>query len=87
MSKQLIEFTTDKRFVRRVRELKTIEIMVRIYCRHHHGDTPLRLQRFLYRNSRGVARHRATSKKLLARRKWAPSSNAAIVKRPMRTDI
>lgn len=41
MSRQLIEFTTDKRFVRRVRELKTIEIMVRIYCRHHHGDAPL----------------------------------------------
>lgn len=41
MSKQLIEFTTDKRFIRRVRELKTIEIMVRMYCRHHHGSTPL----------------------------------------------
>jgi Nitrous oxide-stimulated promoter len=41
MSNQLIEFTTDKRFVRRVRELKTIEAMVRMYCRHHHGDAPL----------------------------------------------
>ncbi len=41
MSRQLIEFTTDKRFVRRVRELKTIEIMVRSYCRHHHGGTAL----------------------------------------------
>lgn len=41
MSNQLIEFTTDKRFIRRVRELKTIEVMVRMYCRHHHGGTPL----------------------------------------------
>ena len=41
MSKHLIEFTTDKRFIRRVRELKTIEIMVRMYCHHHHGGTPL----------------------------------------------
>src|SRR5450756_212026 len=41
MSKHLIEFTTDKRFIRRVRELKTIAIMVRMYCRHHHGGTPL----------------------------------------------
>ena len=41
MANQLIEFTTDKRFIRRVRELKTIEIMVRMYCRNHHGKTPL----------------------------------------------
>ena len=41
MSKHLIEFTTDKRFIRRVRELKTIAIMVRMYCHHHHGGTPL----------------------------------------------
>ena len=41
MSKHLIEFTTDKRFIRRVRELKTIEIMVRMYCHHHHVGTPL----------------------------------------------
>ena len=41
MSSQRIEFTTDKRFVRRVRELKTIEIMVRMYCRQHHDGTPL----------------------------------------------
>jgi hypothetical protein len=41
MSNHLIEFTTDKRFVRRVRELKTIEAMVRMYCRRHHGDAPL----------------------------------------------
>lgn len=41
MSNQHIEFTTDKRFIRRVRELKTIETMVRMYCRHHHGPAPL----------------------------------------------
>ena len=41
MSKHLIEFTTDKRFIRRVRELKTIEVMVRMYCCRHHAGTPL----------------------------------------------
>jgi len=41
MAKQLIEFTTDKRFVRRVRELKTIALMVSMYCHHHHGTTLL----------------------------------------------
>lgn len=40
---QIIEFTTDKRFVRRARELKTIETMVRMYCRghRHQGGAPL----------------------------------------------
>jgi hypothetical protein len=40
---QIIEFTTDKRFVRRARELKTIETMVRMYCRghRHQGRAPL----------------------------------------------
>lgn len=44
MARQIIEFTTDKRFVRRVRELKTIETMVRMYCRGHghgRGEAPL----------------------------------------------
>ena len=41
MSNQIIEFTTDKRFIRRARELKTIESMVRMYCRHHHQHTAL----------------------------------------------
>ena len=43
MAKRLIEFTTDKRFVRRARSLKTIETMVRMYCRGHHypGRAPL----------------------------------------------
>ncbi len=39
MSDQFIEFTTDKRFVRRVRELKTIEVMIDMYCAHHHAST------------------------------------------------
>jgi hypothetical protein len=30
-----VEFVTDKRFVRRARELKTIEAMMRLYCRGH----------------------------------------------------
>ena len=39
MTKQIIEFTTDKSFVRRARELKTMEAMVRMYCRAH-GHQP-----------------------------------------------
>lgn len=35
MPHAVIEFTTDKRFARRARELKTIEAMVRLYCRGH----------------------------------------------------
>ncbi len=38
MARQIIEFTTDKRFVRRARELKTIETMVRMYCRGHRHE-------------------------------------------------
>ena len=43
MAKRLIEFTTDKRFVRRARALKTIEAMVVMYCggHGHAGATPL----------------------------------------------
>ena len=43
MARQIVEFTTDKRFVRRARELKTIETMVRMYCRghRHEGRAPL----------------------------------------------
>jgi len=41
MPDQYIEFTTDKKFVRRVRELKTIEVMLRMYCARHHGGAPL----------------------------------------------
>ena len=43
MPPQVVAFTTDKRFVRRARELKTIEAMVRLYCRGHGhpGRAPL----------------------------------------------
>ena len=37
MPQQIVEFTTDKRFERRSRELRTIRAMVRMYCRDHHG--------------------------------------------------
>jgi hypothetical protein len=35
--KAVVEFRTDKRFVRRARELKTLQTMMRMYCRHHHA--------------------------------------------------
>jgi len=39
MNRALVEFRRDPRFVRRARELKTIEAMVRMYCRGHaHGE-------------------------------------------------
>jgi len=40
MPDQFIEFTTDKQFVRRVRELKTIEVMINMYCAAHHDGIP-----------------------------------------------
>jgi hypothetical protein len=34
----VIEFTTDQRFIRRKREVKTMTAMIRLYCRgHRHG--------------------------------------------------
>lgn len=42
MPRHIIEFVTDKRFVRRARELKTIAAMATLYCKgHRHGGTPL----------------------------------------------
>jgi hypothetical protein len=43
MPQQVVEFTTDKRFVRRARELTIIDAMVRMYCRGHAhpGAAPL----------------------------------------------
>jgi len=38
MNKQVVEFTTDRQFVRRARELETIAAMVRIYCRGHRHE-------------------------------------------------
>jgi hypothetical protein len=40
MPDQFIEFTVDKIFVRRVRELKTVEVMINMYCAAHHGGEP-----------------------------------------------
>ena len=40
MADQYIEFTTDKQFVCRVRELKTIEVMIDMYCAAHHSAAP-----------------------------------------------
>lgn len=33
---RVVEFKTDKRVIRRARELKTIAVMVRMFCRAHH---------------------------------------------------
>jgi hypothetical protein len=42
MTTQYIGFIRSKSFVRRARELKTINAMVRMYCRgHHHGEDGL----------------------------------------------
>jgi hypothetical protein len=43
VTRQVVAFTTDKRFVRRARELTIIEAMVRLYCRGHAhaGRVPL----------------------------------------------
>lgn len=39
--KIVVEFRTDKRSIRRGRELKTLAAMMRLYCRHHHGSKAL----------------------------------------------
>ena len=41
MARDLTAFTTDQRFLRRARALKTIEAMVRLYCRGHGHAGPL----------------------------------------------
>ena len=38
---KVIEFVYDRRFVRRGRELRTLETMMAMYCRHHHGGRAL----------------------------------------------
>ncbi len=38
MAAKTTEFVTDPSFVRRARELKTIDVMVRMYCRDHHDN-------------------------------------------------
>lgn len=37
MAAKVVEFRTDNRFARRARELKTLETMIGMYCRRHHG--------------------------------------------------
>ena len=36
MATKVTSFVTDKRFVRRARELTTVRVMVEMYCRDHH---------------------------------------------------
>lgn len=38
---KVVEFVTDKRFRRRRREQRTLEAMIGMYCRRHHGSQPL----------------------------------------------
>ena len=40
MTEKFIEFTTDKQFVLRRRELATIEVMIDMYCTAHHAGAP-----------------------------------------------
>lgn len=40
MTDRFIEFTTDKEFIARLRELKTIEVMIHMCCAAHHEGTP-----------------------------------------------
>ena len=41
METKVVEFVTDRRFRRRAREWKTLDAMMRMYCRHHHGTSGL----------------------------------------------
>jgi len=38
---KVIEFVHDRRFVRRRRELRTLETMIEMHCRRHHGGRVL----------------------------------------------
>jgi hypothetical protein len=38
---RIIAFVHDPRFVRRRRELRTLDTMIGMYCRHHHGSREL----------------------------------------------
>ena len=39
MTAKVTSFVTDPRFARRARELKTIRVMVEMYCCDHHGSS------------------------------------------------
>ena len=41
MGKAIVEFRTSSRFVRRAREQKTMDAMMAMYCRRHHGGRSL----------------------------------------------
>ena len=41
METKIVEFRTDKRYRSRAREQRTLEAMMAMYCRHHHGAEPL----------------------------------------------
>jgi hypothetical protein len=41
MDTKVVDYRTDKRFVRRVREEKTLETMIEMYCRAHHWQSSL----------------------------------------------
>ena len=41
MERKIVEFVSDPRFVRRAREMRALDIMIAMYCRHHHGSAPL----------------------------------------------
>ena len=41
MEPRVVPFVTDKRFVRRGRELRTLDTMIGMYCRRHHGGRDL----------------------------------------------
>ncbi len=41
METRIVEFRTSKEFKRRRREWKTLDVMIRMYCEHHHGASEL----------------------------------------------
>jgi len=38
---RVIEYASDKRFVRRRREIHALDTMIRMYCHYHHGGRAL----------------------------------------------
>ena len=37
MTHRIVDFVSDRRFVRRVREMRALDTMLAMYCRRHHG--------------------------------------------------
>jgi hypothetical protein len=87
MTQKLIDFQTDKRFVRRARELETLGAMIRMYCDHHHrrasacassateSRSTAAPERCVFgdagRPPNCVALHRADMQNACARARWA----------------